>query len=435
MAGLDGRPTGAVPDAGRAELMLLWKLAWRNLLRHRGRTLILGSAITLSYGLLLVSMGIGDDSHQQMLDRAIEGAGGQVLIHGEGFWDQRTSDLVIDSARVLLARAAAVPGVRAALPRVLVSGLLSTADGNRPVELMGVDPDLERLLKDPAEEVVAGRDLDSSPVRSPLLVGVPVAEELEITPGDRVVLTASGPDGELTRALFHLAGIVRSGQPGLDEGVAHTTVGAARSALGMGDQLHQVGVLLDAGAEAEVVAGRLRAVLEAHPDHLEVLTWREALPEMVGFIEIDDAFLYIYVVVIYLVVVLAITNTFLVAVMERVRELGLLNALGLRGGRLSRMILAETTTLVGLCMLAGLGLALAGHWALVHWGLPMSAFGIQEMELSGVDVGDLVMRSRISTGKWIVASGIVAVSTVLAAAYPAVRAARLAPAEAMRFYE
>lgn len=435
MAGLDGRPTGAVPDAGRAELMLLWKLAWRNLLRHRGRTLILGSAITLSYGLLLVSMGIGDDSHQQMLDRAIEGAGGQVLIHGEGFWDQRTSDLVIDSARVLLARAAAVPGVRAALPRVLVSGLLSTADGNRPVELMGVDPDLERLLKDPAEEVVAGRDLDSSPVRSPLLVGVPVAEELEITPGDRVVLTASGPDGELTRALFHLAGIVRSGQPGLDEGVAHTTVGAARSALGMGDQLHQVGVLLDAGAEAEVVAGRLRAVLEAHPDHLEVLTWREALPEMVGFIEIDDAFLYIYVVVIYLVVVLAITNTFLVAVMERVRELGLLNALGLRGGGIARLLLAETVFLTLLSMGVGFVLGYGGHLAISHWGISVASYGLEEIQISGVDLSDLVFYSTITPSRWIFASVLVAAATVASAVYPAWKASRLAPSEAMRFFE
>jgi len=135
------------------------------------------------------------------------------------------------------------------------------------------------------------------------------------------------------------------------------------------------------------------------------------------------------------VVIFAIANTFLVAVMERVRELGLLNALGMRGRRISRMILGETVFLVLLAMAAGLALGLGIHFSLSHWGIPMSAFGVDEMELSGVDVSSLVIRSRITLDKWIAASVLTALSTVAAAIYPALRAARLAPAEAMRFYE
>jgi len=414
---------------------MLLRLAWRNLWRHRARTLILGTAVFLSYGLLLASMGMGDDAHQQMVDAAIEGAGGQVLVHGAGFWDARTVDIRIDAADSVLAALDQVTGVRAAIPRVLVNGLLSTAQGSRPVMLEGIVPAAEARLKDISDDVKEGDRLDGTTVRAPVLLGRPVADELQVKPGDRVVLTASGADGEVTRALFHVAGIIQTGRADLDEMVAYTTLETAQSAVGLDGAVTQVGLLMDGGVTTDSVKARVERALGARNGSLEVLTWQQALPEMVGYVEIDDAFLYIYVVVMYMVVIFAIANTFLVAVMERVRELGLLNALGMRGRRISRMILGETVFLVLLAMAAGLALGLGIHFSLSHWGIPMSAFGVDEMELSGVDVSSLVIRSRITLDKWIAASVLTALSTVAAAIYPALRAARLAPAEAMRFYE
>jgi ABC-type lipoprotein release transport system permease subunit len=414
---------------------MIWRLAWRNLWRQRARTLILMSAVTLSYAMVLAAMGMGDDSHFQMLDAAVEGAGGDVLVHGDGYWESRSGDVVIDRATAVATAVGAVPDVAAVLPRVVIDGLLSTAVGNRPVQLLGVDPEAERALRDVESDVVEGDRLSESDLRAPLLLGGAVAEELEVGPGDRVVLTATGADGELARALFHVAGVVRSGRADLDEVLAYTTLEAASDAVGLGDQLVQLGVLVEEGVEPETVQAGIRAVLPDGGAGLEVLTWREALPEMVGFIEIDDAFLYVYAVVIYLVVVFAIANTFLVSVLERVREFGLLNALGLRGGRLARLVLAETALMTVLSMTLGLALALAIHGALARWGISVAAWGVEEMELAGVDLANMVMRSRIVVSKWVTTSVLVALATVCSAIYPALRAARLAPAEAMRFYE
>jgi len=168
---------------------------------------------------------------------------------------------------------------------------------------------------------------------------------------------------------------------------------------------------------------------------LEVLTWQEAVPEMVGFIEIDDAFLYIYLVVIFAIVAFAIANTFLMAVMERVREFGLLNALGLRGGGVARLLLTETFLMTCLAMAIGFVLGFAGHLAASRWGIPVAMWGVDEMELSGVDFSSLVMRSKINPLKWFSASVLVALVTLGSALYPAWRASRFQPAEAMRFYE
>jgi ABC-type antimicrobial peptide transport system permease subunit len=123
------------------------------------------------------------------------------------------------------------------------------------------------------------------------------------------------------------------------------------------------------------------------------------------------------------------------AVMERVREFGLLNALGLRGGGIARLLLAETVLMTLLAMAVGFTIGYAGHLAIAHWGIPVSAWGVDDMEISGVDFASMVMRSTITPVKWTVASIMVAVITLGSAVYPAWRASRLAPAEAMRFYE
>lgn len=413
---------------------MLLKLAWRNLWRHRGRTLIMGSAVALAYAIMLAGLSIGDDSHIRMVREAAKAAGGDVLVHGAGYWDSRASDLVIDDGDAALRAVRTVEGVETAFPRVIVNGLVSTSADNRPVMLQGIDPETEAALHDYREDIVAGSYFDDDQT-DPLILGIRAVERLEVEIGDRVVLTASGPDGEMTRALFHLSGVIESGTRELDESLGLTTVAAARRALGHDAMLTQVGVVVAEGADHAVVADAVRAALDPGGETLEVLTWEQAIPEMVGLIEIDDAFGYIYFAIIFAVVLFSIANTFLMAVMERVREFGLLNALGLRDVRIGQLLLVESVLMTGLAMGAGFLLGLAGHLAASHWGIPLSSYGVEEMEMSGVDMADLVMYSTINPVKWGVASALVAITTIASALYPAWRATRLAPAEAMRFYE
>ena len=247
--------------------------------------------------------------------------------------------------------------------------------------------------------------------------------------GDRVVLTATQPDGEVTRALFHLTGIIRTGLKDADESMGITTLEAAQAAIGAQGMLTQIGVMTDPALRSDSVAAQIRGAVGARASGLEVLTWQEAIPEMVGFIEVDDAFLYIYLVVIFAIVAFAIANTFLMAVMERVREFGLLNALGMRGGGVAGLLLTETLLMTALAMGIGFVLGFSGHLAASHW-----VYVFDSMEVSGVDFASLVMRSKLNPVKWMAASILVALVTLGSALYPALRASRLAPSEAMRFF-
>jgi len=414
---------------------MTWRMAWRNLWRHRTRTLIMTSAVAFSYALFLVSMGMGDNGHAQMLEAAAEGAGGDVLVHADGYWDNRSSDLVIRNAQSVLDAVESAVGVDVAIPRVLVNGLVSSAAGNRPVMLQGIVPEREIALRDYSEDLVAGEYLTESTRDDPVILGATIVEKLKLELGDRVVLTASDPEGEVTRALFHLTGILKTGLSETDEGLALTTLDAAQAAVDMDGMLTQIGVIVADGATPDTVTAAIHAAADIQGNGLEVMTWREAIPEMVAFIEIDDALLYIYVVVIFAVVAFAIANTFLMAVMERVREFGLLNALGLRGGGVARLLLAETVLMTLLALAAGFTLGYGGHLAMDHWGIPVGAWGVEDMEISGTNFADLVMRSTVNTGKWILATLAVALITIASALYPAYKASSLAPSEAMRFYE
>jgi ABC-type lipoprotein release transport system permease subunit len=221
----------------------------------------------------------------------------------------------------------------------------------------------------------------------------------------------------------------------MDEVVGFTTLEAAQDAVEAPGALTQIGVLPVDNLSSDSVAASIRRAVAPLPEKLEVLTWQQAVPEMVGFIQIDDAFLYIYLVVIFAIVAFAIANTFLMAVMERVREFGLLNALGLRSGGVARLLLTETLLMTAVAMSIGFLLGLSGHLAANHWGIPVAMWGVKDMEVSGVDFASLVMRSRITPIKWVAASILVALVTLGSALYPAWRASRFEPAEAMRFYQ
>jgi ABC-type lipoprotein release transport system permease subunit len=415
---------------------MIWRLAWRNLWRHRGRTLIMTSAVAGAYGLMLVSMGVSDDGHGRMLREATLAAGGDVIIHGKGYWDTRASDVVIHDADAVLDHVRETDGVGLALPRIIVTGLVATSAGARPVLLQAVQPEVETQFNDIADDVTRGTFLEDERA-DPIVLGARIVEELELELGGRVVLTASRPDGEVTRALFHLTGVLETGTPSLDELLGYTTLEAARRTVGMDGMLTQIGVLAADGATGggDGVAIAIEEALGAAAADLEILPWSEAVPEMVGFIELDDAFGYIYLAVILLVVMFSVTNTFLMAVMERVRELGLLSALGLRGTRIGHLMIYETILMTALAMGIGFAFGLGGHLAIDHWGIPLSLYGLDEMEVSGVNFAELVIHSSINPMKWLIGTLFVAGATILSAVYPAWRATRLAPAEAMRFYE
>ncbi|MEZ4269361.1 MAG: FtsX-like permease family protein [Myxococcota bacterium] len=411
----------------------MWRLAWRNLWRNRTRTAITMTAITFSLALMLISQGINEYSYEQMLGSADKAAGGSVLVNAAGYWNSRGSELVLDDGAAVVATVRSALPKATVLPRVIIQGLLSSSHGNQGLEVHGIDPAAEDSFRNIKRYLAEGDFLDGEQ-KQPLVLGRGIADDLGLQLGDRVVLTATDPDGEMVRALFRLSGVLDSGSRSVDDAAAYTTLAAAQQAVSLGDRLTQVGVVLPAAASPDDAKRALLAAFGAKASALEVLTWAEAMPEIIALIEMDSKMGEGMLFAIFIIVVFGIANTLLMAVMERIRELGLLSALGMTPQRIGALVLAETVLLALVSITLAVGIALAAHAALQVYGIDMAAFSEGEVEMSGVIVENLVIHSTIVPAKWLGAIGAVFALVVLAALYPAWRATRVNPTEAMRTY-
>ena len=412
----------------------MWKLAWRNLWRNRTRTAILLTAIALPYALMIVSFGLIEDYLGKMSERTAETAGGTVLVHGDGYWRAKSNDIVIDDPDDVRSAIDKVDGVDETIPRVLLTGMLTSSRGSAGGQIRGIRKKQEMKLQDLSPYLAEG-DFLSGKHEAPLVLGAGLVEKLEVELGDKVVLTASGLDGEMTRALFRLRGVMETGSEKLDDVLALTTIEAAQEALGLGDRVHQIGVMAEPGVESTGIAGGIRQRLGERTNGLEVLTWQDAMPEMVSYLAMESAGNTMMLVIIFVIVSFVIANTFLMSVMERVREFGLFSALGLNDWRIGKLVFAETLLLTVVAVVVGFALGLCGHFALLHYGIDMAQMVDGEMQISGIALSDLVMRSRVAPYRWFLGTIGVVVLVFLAAAYPAWKATRLAPTKAMEFYE
>lgn len=411
---------------------MIAKIAWRNLWRNRTRTGIVISAIAISYGLMLFMFGVADYSYQEMGDATISSVGGHILIHGDGYWELPTGGQVVADGPERLEELREFAQVEALASRVLVFGLLSSPDANEGAQILGVRPEEEASFLNMERHLKEGEFLGESRER-PIVIGDEEAHRLGLGIGDRVVVTATDLDGEVTRGLFFIDGLL-SGTPGqTGEGRAFARLKDMQEMLGYGNAVTQIGVKLYDDQARHQVATALVDRFEGL--ELEVLTWDEAVPELVALIEVDQAFTYIYVLIIMIIVVLGITNTLLMAVMERIREIGMLSALGLSPRRIGSMIVIETMFMTAVAMGIGLVIGLVGHYYLLRVGIDLGEMTDLELDLGGMSMEMMVIHSYLDPVRWITGSVVVFVFICASAFYPAYKATRLAPSEAMRFFE
>jgi ABC-type lipoprotein release transport system permease subunit len=429
---------------------LLLSLAWRNLWRHARRTILTVLALGLGLGLLLVSLGLGDGSHEQMIVNGIKLGGGHVVIQAEGYQHSQSQDLLIP-ARVISTVDQALRTDRtlhSINPRLLASGLLSSAANASGVGIVGVQPHAEQIVSLIPQRMIAGSYLDGEQ-SSGLVIGDELAQKLKVRVGSKVVLMAqavhpeadkvddddhlktqqrsssalqqNGAGGEIQSALFRVVGIFHTGLREVDAYLVHLPLPEAQTFLGAGDQLSQIAVFLRQDSATVPTADALRTQLS--PTEIEVLTWRQALAELARFVWLDDAFNYVMNGIILVMVALGVLNTMLMAVLERRYELGVCAAVGLQPTQLLTLVMYESVLLILLSLVLGLILGLGGHWYFATYGLDMRVFTETDMPIAGT-VFDPILYSSLSYTRIIWAVSVVGALALLMAAYPAWKAAR-----------
>jgi len=323
-------------------------------------------------------------------------------------------------------RLARLPGVAGAAPRLEAPGLVSAGENTRGALISGLEPRGESGITLLDEKVVDGDWLGGDEPRDAVL-GVDLAANLGLAVGDSAVVLVQTWYGTLGAQTYRVKGILRTGNHELDSGTLLLDLSAAQRLFQASDRLTSVVMGLADAGRIDVVADTLNA--HVLPRDLRAYTWRELMPELVQMIELDSISGWIILVFLVLVVGLGILNTVLMGVLERVRQFGVALAVGLKPRQLASMIFTEALFLAVLALLVGDALG----WGLALWfhAHPISLPGSEAaaMEELGFSAS---MPTWLDLPNFFLVNALILGITLLAAVWPAVRAARYEPVEALR---
>ena len=249
-------------------------------------------------------------------------------------------------------------------------------------------------------------------------------EKFETRLGRKLVLMSQAADREMASRAFTIVGVFRAELAATEKQFVFVSLKAAQEMLGIGDGISEIAVLLPAGADPDPVAARLRAML---PDRYEIHTWRELLPMLTAYIDMNEGFTVVWYLVVFIAMGFGIVNTLLMAVFERMREFGLVKALGMKPGWIVMEVLMESAFILILGMAAGNAVALASVAALAENGIDLSAFaaGVEYAGMPRVIYPSFAWTSAVQANLTVCVLGL-AVSL-----YPALKAARITPVAAM----
>ncbi len=400
---------------------LTLRLAWKNLWRNRRRTLINLAAMGSSCIALMVSIGLTQGLLDELQKNVTEVLCGDAQVHAPGYLAERSLGETLDPRQIVaVTRAAADAGISTAA-RAIGFGLLAHEARSAGVQLFGVDPASEVAFGGLATKVAQGAFLSGKPKQA--VLGAKVARALEAGPGDELVVVVQAADGSMGSALFRVAGVLE----GVGEGIDRTLVLIDRGEfadLFATAGVHELALTSHQRLDADAVA----ALARASAGGAEVKTWRELLPQVASLERIWGVATWLIAVIFSLAAGLGVLNAMLMAQYERIPEFGLLKALGTTPARIVGDVFIEALLLALLSVAVGLAVGAVIVWYLHTTGLDIG--GADKLSVSGVSFGT-VWRARWSLAVFLQPLFVTLLTALAAAVWPAIKAARLDPVEAL----
>ncbi|MDH5785305.1 MAG: ABC transporter permease [Chromatiales bacterium] len=418
----------------RLPLTVLFSLAWRNLWRHRRRTIITLSSIAIGFALAVLSIGIGDGSHNSMIRNAIKLGEGHITVQPRGYLEAPANYKYVADGTTLAQQIAELKINGSVQPRVSLQVLASTANNSVGAALEGIvsADDPRALMLQPM--LVEGRWLHSDDSRG-ILIGDGMARKLKAKLGSKVVVMAGRQGGDSQAQLGRVSGIFDSKVDELDDFLVISNLGFARLFLeGEGADLTtrpvtRYAIFLNDEAEMTQWKSQLREIIDTRS--MVALDWQEMMPQLVQFIVIDDAGNYVILSLILILVVFGIVNTVLMSVLERTREFGLLRALGMSRHHLLLLVFCESLLLSLLAVVIGWVVGGAIHLWFAGHGIDFSALIAEGTAIMGTFM-DPIVYTELSSARVLQLTAIIFISTLSSGIYPAIKAARITPVEALR---
>ena len=397
-----------------------FKIAYRNLWRNKTRSLLSALAVGVGMALLLLMVSVLEGEMRGALQNTIRLQSGHIQIRPASYDENKISlkwdDLIADPDQVI-GQIKSLPQVTVATPRLIASGILTLSDESKGVQIIGIEPD--SAANQPFREGMIAGEFIKADDREGILIGNILADKLKLKVNDKVNLLVTTSNGAVDEQLFTIRGIFTTRTPGFDESTIFMPLAKAQTITATENHASTIFVLLQNDEQAEPVAQALQS------DNLKILTWREQNQFIVQFEDYANAFFIVLYLIVLGITATVVTNTLVMAVFERTREIGILSAIGMKGSGIMAQFLTEAALLATGGVISGL----------IIGGAMVAYFTVKGFYIGNFGVTGALFEDRIYAHfTWDNAINLAVITyiiTLIASLYPARLAARMEPVEAL----
>jgi ABC-type lipoprotein release transport system permease subunit len=402
-------------------MMQILKMSFRDLGRNRRRSFFSALAVSVGLAILMLLASVIQGEMGSAIESAIRLQSGHIQVRAASYNENKSSlkweELVLNPDQVA-AQIAAIPQVKAATPRLFASGFLSAGTESAGVRIYGIDP--PSAANDPFREGMLSGSYLTADDSAGVLIGKPTADRLHLKAGDNVSLSVNTANGTVEEQTFIVRGIYSTGTFGFDNATVFLPLIKAQAITQTQNHASTIFVVLKDTATTDSVVAALKG------SNLKVLTWKDLNSLIVDFETTANSYIGILYLIILAITASVIVNTLIMSVYERTREIGVLSAIGMRGGRIMSLFLVESALLAVGGVLMGVILGV-----LAVYLFNINGFYIGKMGLTGMLVTDTIF-ARLTLDNTINLATMTFIVTILAGLYPAIMAYRLQPVEALR---
>ena len=397
-------------------------LSWRNLWRNHRRTLIMLAAISVGVWAMIFMTALMRGMVDDMLHQGIRNLPGHIQIHHAEFRDDPSVVNSIASPGGELLGALNDSGTKHWTTRIKVPAVISSERESRGINLLGVEPEAENFITAIGEQIIEGRFLNADDDKG-IVIGVKLAQRLETRLGKRVVVMSQDPENNIAERGFRIVGIYKAKIPGMEEFNVYTARRTLQKLLKLDNQISEIVIIDEDFRNVDALYQKIKA---ATPETLEIKAWYELDSYLNSMLNMMDGFVLVWIIIIFLALSFGLMNTLAMAVFERVREIGLIQALGMRPSMIVYQILLESFLLLLIGLSVGNLLAVITVKPLES-GMDISylAEGMAMMGASSVLYPALTLNDMITANVVVILLG------TLTAILPAWRAAKLDPVQAI----
>ena len=397
-------------------------LAWRNLWRNYRRTLIMLLAITVGVWAMIFMTALLRGMVDDMVKQGIVALPGHVQIHALGYRDDPSVTHSMPAPDPALQVVLNSEQVTAWTSRIKVPAMISSEYDNRGISLLGVDPAGETALGFKESDVIEGRFLTTADDPG-IVIGRKLLKRLGTRLGKRVVVMSQDPENAIVDRGFRIVGVFKAELESREESVIYASRDVVQTMLAMGSEISEIAVLGSDYRSPEELTSNIQ---DAVTTDIEALSWLELDPYLGTMMNVMNGFVLVWMVVIFLALSFGLVNTLMMAVFERVREIGLMRALGMRPSAIVYQILVESLMLLALGLLAGNILAI-GTIIPLKEGIDVSMVS-EGMEMMGASS---ILYPVLQWPDLVLANAVVIILGIITSLLPAWRAAQYRPVEAL----